>query len=231
MTIHYHGTPITPRETLYELTGRHFCVSYADPRDVEVVHKIGQSVMLDNGAYTQWRLGKTVDWEAYRSWALTWLRHKSSWAVIPDVIGGAELENDCLINAYPESPQWAPVWHMHERLIRLDNLCYAFDRVCIGSSGDFDQVGSAAWHRRMIEVMNLVCRHGEPPCWLHMMRGMSLAGSHYPFASLDSTDIARHHHEIGNSAHAMAHRWDAQQCPGRWIRRPEQMDVFSEVEA
>lgn len=41
--IHYHGTPITPRERLYELAGRSFCVSFADPRDVRVCHEIGQT--------------------------------------------------------------------------------------------------------------------------------------------------------------------------------------------
>ena len=41
--IHYHGTPITPRESLLELAGRSFCVSFAHPRDVRTCHEIGQS--------------------------------------------------------------------------------------------------------------------------------------------------------------------------------------------
>lgn len=49
MTIHYHGTPITPRAVLDTLAGRHFCVSFAAPADVKHCHAIGQSVMLDNG--------------------------------------------------------------------------------------------------------------------------------------------------------------------------------------
>jgi hypothetical protein len=57
--IHYHGTPITPRSVLFELAGRCFCVPYSDPRDVAICHEIGQSVMIDNGAfYKRTRDGK-----------------------------------------------------------------------------------------------------------------------------------------------------------------------------
>jgi hypothetical protein len=44
MTMHYHGTPITPITALYELAGRNFCVSHANPQDVARCHQIGQSV-------------------------------------------------------------------------------------------------------------------------------------------------------------------------------------------
>ena len=50
--IHYHGTPISPVSALYEIAGRHFCVSHQAPQDVQRAHMIGQSVMLDNGAFT-----------------------------------------------------------------------------------------------------------------------------------------------------------------------------------
>lgn len=52
MTIHYHGTPITPAAVLETLAGKHFCVSFAAPQDVARCHRIGQSVLLDNGAFT-----------------------------------------------------------------------------------------------------------------------------------------------------------------------------------
>jgi hypothetical protein len=92
MTMHYHGTPITPRVKLLELPGRNFCVSYADPRDVAVCHEIGQSVMLDNGAFSFWKTGKAVDWNGYIEWAEPWLDHHTTWAVIPDVIDGDRRE-------------------------------------------------------------------------------------------------------------------------------------------
>ena len=52
MTLHYHGTPISPVARLYELAGRCFCVSHYKPDDVKKCHEIGSSVMLDNGAFS-----------------------------------------------------------------------------------------------------------------------------------------------------------------------------------
>lgn len=229
MAIHYHGTPITPRRVLDTLAGRHFCVSYAAPSDVKHVHAIGQSVMLDNGAFSAWTVGRAVDWVGYYRWADEWLDYQTTWAVIPDVIDGDEAANDALLEQWPHGDRGAPVWHMHESLQRLERLCARYSRVCIGSSGAYCVVGSASWHDRMTEAMNLICGDGPAPVWLHMLRGMSLAGSHYPFASLDSTDVARNHHLPSKSAAAMAARWDAQQCPAVWSVRPVNQSLFAEV--
>tara|TARA_R110002012_G_scaffold166983_1_gene330421 strand:- start:529 stop:765 length:237 start_codon:yes stop_codon:yes gene_type:complete len=57
---------------------------------------------------------------------------------------------------------------------------------------------------------------------LHMLRGMQLSGKHWPFASVDSTDIAQNHHLAHKSTTQMADRWDAMQTPPRWEIRPEQ---------
>ena len=73
--------------------------------------------------------------------------------------------------------------------------------------------------------MNALCEGGYVPAWLHMLRGMALAGSQYPFASLDSTDVARNHNRPQNAAANMAAKWDAQQCPARWERRHVQMEL------
>jgi hypothetical protein len=54
-----------------------------------------------------------------------------------------------------------------------------------------------------------------------MLRGMSLSGSEYPFASVDSTDIGRNHNRPHNNAAAMAQRWDALQNPARWVRHEQ----------
>ncbi len=88
MMIHYHGTPITPVAALYQLAGRHFCVSHARPEDVHRVHQIGQSVMLDNGAFSKWKRGAETDWPAFYKWCERWLGYPTTWAVIPDVIDG-----------------------------------------------------------------------------------------------------------------------------------------------
>ena len=63
--IHYHGTPISPIAELLTLSGRHFCVSHMRPDDVKRCHDIGQSVMLDNGAFSKWKSGKETDWDKY----------------------------------------------------------------------------------------------------------------------------------------------------------------------
>jgi hypothetical protein len=222
VTIHYHGTPITPRSVLNTLAGRHFCVSFAAPSDVEYVHKIGQSVMLDNGAFSAWTKGRQVDRRGYYDWAARWLEYRTTWAVIPDRIDGEVADNDALITEWPHGDRGAPVWHMHEPVSRFVRLCNEWPRVCVGSSGGYRQVGTELWHQRMREAMNAVCKNGAPPTWLHMLRGMALSGSAYPFASVDSTDIARNHHLPHKSAAKMAELWDAQQCPSRWQKAPEQ---------
>lgn len=218
--IHYHGTPITPRSVLYELTGKNFCVSYSDKRDVEICHQIGQSVMLDNGAYSFWKRGQAADWIGYMAWVSPWLRYPTTWAVIPDVVDGGESENDLLISEWMRGMrsfrQAAPVWHLHESLDRLVRLTRGFDRVCFGSSGLYSRVGSLSWKNRINEAFNAVCKNGAVPCWVHMLRGMSQSGGPYPFASVDSADVARNHEQAHGKALKMANQWDALQCPANW---------------
>ena len=222
--IHYHGTPITPREKLYELAGRHFCVSYAEPRDVKVCHEIGQSVMLDNGAYSFWTKKKQVDWYEWAKWIDPWLDYPTTWVVLPDVIDGTEEDNDRLLSYSWDIPG-APVWHLHESLGRLKRLCDGYSRVCFGSSAQYATVGSDVWHRRVEQAFNAISgSRGEVP-WIHMLRGMSLSGSHYPFASVDSTDIARNHSQRDWTPAGRAHFWDSQQNPGRWTAVPEQTEL------
>jgi hypothetical protein len=229
--IHYHGTPITPKATYSVLGGRHFCVSFADPRDIYITHNVGQSVMVDNGAFTYWKRNPLQDtprdWTAYYEFIRPWLDYPTTWAVIPDVINGTEMENDRLICealsafGYKKSRQLAPVWHLHESLERLERLAtVVWERIAFGSSRDYALIGSDRWNNRMNEAFNRICRgSGAVPCWIHMLRGMSLSGSIYPFTSVDSTDIARNHHEKGNQPREMAEQWDAKQSPARcWWR-------------
>lgn len=223
--MHYHGTPITPRSVLYELAGRNFCVSFAEPRDVEVCHRIGQSVMLDNGAFSVWKQGVVLDWNEWSQWVEPWLDYRTTWAVLPDSIDGDEDENDRLLAYFGVlSSQGVPVWHLHESLARLARLVDRYHRVCFGSSGDYAIVGSVGWSRRVGEAFDaLADEFGRVP-WVHMLRGMALAGSEFPFASVDSTDIARNHNRPQNGARKMAERWDAIQCPARW-QKVDQMEL------
>lgn len=225
--IHYHGTPITPRDRLYEIAGRHFCVSYADPRDVNVCHEIGQSVMLDNGAFSFWRSGRGTDWDGYYDWAAPWLDFPTTWAVIPDVIDGSEADNDALLIEWFQTrlPKGAPVWHMHEPLERLRRLAHGYDRVCFGSSGVFATVGTPAWHRRIAGAFDTIADEDGRVPWVHMLRGLDLAGSHYPFASADSSNVAQNHARQSQTVARMAYEIDSRQNPARWYRVGEQREL------
>ncbi len=232
MMLHYHGTPITPRAVLLTLAGRCFCVSYSAPADLEVCHEVGQSVMLDNGAFSAWTKGKATDWPGYYTWAERWLEHPTTWAVIPDVIGGSDDENDALIAQWPHGDKGAPVWHMHEPLDRLLRLADQWPRVCVGSSGAFATVGSSTWERRMDEAFDALCGNGPVPVWVHMLRGLDYAGSDYPFASADSTNVARNHAGTNSGrrrrdASQMAAEIDARQNPGRWVVKAKQMEMVA----
>lgn len=231
MTIHYHGTPITPRSVLHTLSGKHFCVSFYAPNDVAECHKIGQSVMLDNGAFSHWRLGTKPNWDGYYDWVYKWTSSRSTWAVIPDVIGGSEDDNDELIRKWPHGSIGSPVWHLHESIGRLERLCSEWPRVCFGSSAQFSSVGSVRWTMRMNEAFNVICKNGRNPTWLHMLRGMKCCEMLFPFDSVDSADVARNHNLPHNNARKMADRWDAVQCPISWDRQPEQGCMLVDIPA
>lgn len=224
MTWHFHGTPITPRTQLLRLAGRCFCVRYGAHGDVNVCHEIGQSNMLDNGAFSFWRKGLATDWPGYYDWCEPWLDYRTTWAVIPDVIDGGVEENDALIREWPFGDRGAPVWHMHEPIDRLLRLADEWPRVCIGSSGQYATVGDDRWHRRMERAMNTLCGNGPAPVWLHMLRGLDQADGPYPFASADSTNVAQNHSRNGGAVR-MVEQIDARQSPGRWRLVPEPVEL------
>jgi hypothetical protein len=226
--IHYHGTPITPIAALLDLAGRHFCVSHSRPDDIRRCHAIGQSVMLDNGAFSAWKAGAPTDWPAFYAWADEWLHHPTTWAIPPDVIDAGSQEQDALLREWPHGKrQAAPVFHLDEPLPRLCALIDAgWSRVCIGSTAEYAVVMSDAWQRRMDMVWNQLATTFSRTPPIHMLRGMQCSGERWPFASVDSTDIAQNHKREWNSPAAMAARWDAIQCPARWTVRVEQMELL-----
>lgn len=104
MTIHYHGTPITPNRVLHTLAGGHFCVSFMRPDQVEWCDRHGQSLMIDNGAFTAWKSGKALDqkhWQGYYDFCDVWLDRPTTWCVIPDVIDAGTQEQDALLREWP----------------------------------------------------------------------------------------------------------------------------------
>ncbi len=227
MTVHYHGTPITPIAALYELAGRCFCVSHAAPQDVARCHDIGQSVMLDNGAFSAWKRGHEPNWSLFYAWCEQWLHHPNTWAVIPDVINaGAQLQ-DALVREWPHGQRGAPVWHMDEPIERLLKLTDEWPKVCVGSTDAYAVVLSDPWKRRMDEAFNEIAQRHRFMPWLHMLRGMQCSGLRWPFASVDSTDIGRNHNRPQNTPRQMADRWDAMQCRTPWESQPVQMEMIA----
>ena len=226
MVIHYHGTPITPIAKLYELSGRHFCVSHASPGDVTRCHQIGQSVMLDNGAFSKWKSGKETNWTKYYDWTDKWLDFPTTWAIIPDVVEADAAVQDELILQWPHGDKGAPVWHMHEPVDRLVMLTERWSKVCVGSSAEYSSVLSDSWCHRMDIAWNAISiKHRRMP-YVHMLRGMACSGKRWPFASVDSTDIARNHHLPHKNPRMMADKWDGQQCPSTWTIQAEQMELI-----
>lgn len=198
--IHYHGLPITPETAAARvISAGHAFVSLQYLQQFPLVLACASSFAVDNGAFSAWRSGKpTEDWSAFYEWVAELHRYPSfDFAVIPDVIDGDEKANDKLLAEWPwrlTAPHvGAPVWHMHESLARLDRLVSQWPRVCLGSSGDFAQVGATAWWTRMAEAMDVICdRSGRPGTKLHGLRMLDpVIFARLPLASADSTNIAR----------------------------------------
>ena len=225
--IHYHGTPITPRSEMMKLAGKHFCVSFAEPRDGDWCLEHGQSVMWDNGAFSLHTQGKAVDWATYYTWLESRLGHPH-WAIIPDVIDGTAEQQRELVGSWPfSSLLGAPVWHMGLPVDYLLELADEWPRLCFGSTAQYWQVGSPSWERRCDEAFNaLAKRHPRLP-WVHMLRGLALCGDRWPFASADSANVARNHATAKVCPERMARRIDAIQCPLSWSVRSTQQEMFA----
>lgn len=193
--IHYHGTPIggTRQDVPRFLMGRHALVPFSYPEDMPVVAEVCQSFILDNGAFTAWKQGGSIDVPAYIQWARQWCRHPGfDFALIPDVIDGDERQNDELLALWPDDIEGAPVWHMHESLTRLHSLAANWRVVALGSSGQFASVGTADWWSRMTQAMNTICDiDGRPMCKLHGLRMLDPdVFTNLPLSSADSTNAA-----------------------------------------
>lgn len=179
----------------HAMRGKHAFVSFSHPDQIEIANEVCQSFALDNGAFSAWMAGKPItDWSVFYEWAAEHLRHPAcDWAVIPDVIDGDEAENDELLNQWP-LPKWlgVPVWHMHESIGRLDQLCRAWPRVALGSSGQYTKIGTSSWWERMGQAMQAICCNGQPICKLHGLRMLDPdVFSKLPLSSADSTNVAR----------------------------------------
>lgn len=232
--IHYHGTPITPETAAgVALSAGHAFVSHAAPQSLGIAGTVCQSFAVDNGAFAAWKKGAPIqNWRPFYEWAAGCkLMPSCDFAVVPDVIDGSEADNDALLAEWP-LPKWfgAPVWHMHESMGRLERLAASWPRVCIGSSGEFASIGTAAWWGRMAQALRVVCNDdGQPLVKLHGLRMLNPeVFSRIPFASADSTNIGRNigidqawrgtYSPPGKEARAqvMRSRIESVNAPNRW---------------
>jgi hypothetical protein len=193
--IHYHGTPMsTTLDMIKAFAGKHAMVSYEHPEQLEIAAEVCQSIVLDNGAFSAWQQGKTYDFDGYADWASRWIRHPAvDWCVIPDRIDGTESDNKALVQAWKLTPASSvPVWHFHESLEYLEWLMQ-WPRLALGSSGQFAEIGTDHWWKRLVEAMRVLCdAEGRPKVKLHGLRMLDPGVfSKVPLASADSCNVAR----------------------------------------
>lgn len=192
--IHYHGTPLSSMVNASKvLAKRHAMVSHASPDHIAVAAAVCQSFVIDNGAFSHFtKNAPKTDWSDFYAWAEQWLAHPAcDWALIPDVIGGSEEENDALLEQWPHGKhRGVPVWHLHESIERLERLAGEFPRVALGSSGEYWKPGTPAWWFRIDQALSAICDGaGRPRCKLHGLRMLDVAiFAHMPLASADSVN-------------------------------------------
>lgn len=238
--IHYHGMPITPATAaVAAVQAGHGFVSFQHPDQLGIAAEICQSFAVDNGAFSAWKSGlPRSEWLDFYEWAIMCKRMPNcDFAVIPDVIDGTEDDNNALVHQWPLGKFFgAPVWHMHESMTRLTWLARTFHRVCIGSSGQFSDIGGPAWWGRMAEAMNTVCPDGYPMCKLHGLRMLDPdVFAKLPLTSADSTNIGRNvgidnKWRNGNyppptkeaRAMVMRQRIESYNSAQKWIKQPIQ---------
>lgn len=253
MTEHFHALPITPNAELYTLAGKNFLVSYGTSAKSQayIVEEIGQQIRWDNGAFTRKRklvkwiadqrargetisddlehemLNAPVDWSGFYKWVDEKLDRPTSLAFVPDVIDGASQVQDGLLKDWPFGDRGIPVFHIHHNEERLLRLLDDWPKVAMGSAGEFWQVLGDPWRSRMDHLWNVISKRHQRTPYLHMLRGMQLVlkPNPYPFAAVDSSDVGQNSNRPQNTARAMADRWDAAQCPPKWVAPPEQLDL------
>lgn len=192
MTIAFHGTPITPAAQLARMRGEHFCVSFWRPDNADVCEAIGASVMWDNGAFSAHTKKVKLDERGLYEWLEPRLYHPHR-AVVRDVIDApVDVQREAIVRwPFPRDLSW-PVWHLDKPLDYLSELCDGgWAGVCLGSAGEFWQIGSPAWDRRMSQVFDHLANRGRLP-WLHGLRMLGQVAS-WPLASADSTNVAQNH--------------------------------------
>ena len=202
--IKYHGTPITPMSVFKDaVSDKNVLISFAHSGDLNRALKYCNKICLDNGAFSFWTKGKTPNWSNYYKWVEE-NYERIEFFIIPDVIDGTEEENDeflreCYYKYTHLKNKAIPVWHIAESFDRLERLTNSYEYIAIGSSGEYSELGTEQWHKRMNDVMKITCdENGIPKVKIHMLRCLDAKiFTKYPFYSGDSTNLARNHARDG----------------------------------
>ena len=247
MTLYHGGRHSTNALARAIWQDRNAMVSFADAPNsqVEIAFAVGREVIFDNGAFSVWRQGISIDWADFYRWVNRWRRPALRYVLIPDVIDGGEPDNDALLRSCP-LPRWMqlPVWHLHESIDRLKRLRDDYERVALGSSGKYRTPGAMAWWGRMDEAMEVLCdSSGFPLIPFHGLRQQNPAlFAHVPYASADSAMVSR---SIGTTnwggcyqnapddakAFALIRTVESAPCAQQWRGIPRQADLFGELTA
>ncbi len=233
--IPYHGTPLGGKrgEASDFFRNRHALVPWVNDEDIGIVAETCRSFCLDNGAFSAWTSGEPItDWSGYYDWTAEWMRHPGfDFAIIPDIIDGDEDANDAMLAEWPHGKYiGCPVWHLHESIERLQQLCREWPRVALGSSGEWPDPGKPNWVRRMDVAMGAICDDGRPPCKLHGLRMLNPAVFYrLPLASADSTNAAQNASRqsqqwqcsVMSARRLIAERPESHNSAGRWKPRQE----------
>ena len=202
--------------------------------------------MVDNSAFSFWSTGEKPNWMDYVTWCRTFANHpRFDFAIVPDTIDGTEKDNNDLLRIWdrngwhPIRIAGCPVWHLHESLDRLKMLVSRWDRVALGSSGDYATPGVGDWWDRMADAFDVICDDdGHPKSKIHglrMLRGDIV--SKFPFASCDSTNAAQNgtRESIKNKVDSswgrqtIARRMEQVQSPSKWRRSDVQSVMTFEL--
>lgn len=195
--IHYHGTPIwgsAGEVHRLAVSGAGAFVSFARMDQLNASFKHAEFIGFDNGAFSAWMRGVKIDWNNfYRRIETVYENPKLKFFVIPDVIDGGEEDNNRLISELPYHlrAKAAPVWHLHESIERLVELCQEWPRVCFGSSGEYAVIRTRQWHRRMCEAFEAIYVKRDFRTKIHGLRMLDgrVLGN-YPLHTADSTNLA-----------------------------------------
>ncbi len=210
---------------------------------MKIVEEVCSSFCFDNGAFSVWKKGGTLDVPGYIAWCEKHCRHPAfDWALIPDTITGSEEENDAYLATWPKDIPGVPVYHFHESMDRLERLVSTYRTVALGSSGAWPNPGTDDWWARMAEVMAVACdKDGRPRCRLHGLRMLNVDIFRYvPLASADSTNATQNSGSLSRfgmylppstatRAAIIAERIEAYQSPAVWTfeNQPGLFDDFA----